>query len=291
MRWLRERLPEKKILPLVRRLILSVICLFIWLPLLMMAGNSFLSRGEMLSRFGPVLNGGTGNVKVTLFPDFPTLSPFVELLLDSPGFFVMFWNSCLQTGAVLFGQMVVAVPAAWAFAMYSFPGKKLMFMGYIILMILPFQVLMTPDYFVLNRLHLLDTHLAVILPGIFSTFPVFIMTQFFSSIPLSLLEAARLDGAGEGAVFIRIGIPMGFPGIMSAGILGFLESWNAIEASMAFLKDRTLWPLSLYLPDITADKVSVAWVASVAAMAPPLFLFLAGQSFLEQGIMVSGIKE
>ena len=166
-----------------------------------------------------------------------------------------------------------------------------MFMGYIILMILPFQVLMTPDYCVLNRLHLLDTHLAVILPGIFSTFPVFIMTQFFSSIPLSLLEAARLDGAGEGAVFIRIGIPMGFPGIMSAGILGFLESWNAIEAPMAFLKDRTLWPLSLYLPDITADKVSVAWVASVAAMAPPLFLFLAGQSFLEQGIMVSGIKE
>ena len=230
-------------------------------------------------------------MKVTLFPDFPTLSPFVELLLDSPGFFVMFWNSCLQTGAVLFGQMVVAVPAAWAFAMYSFPGKKLMFMGYIILMILPFQVLMTPDYFVLNRLHLLDTHLAVILPGIFSTFPVFIMTQFFSSIPLSLLEAARLDGAGEGAVFIRIGIPMGFPGIMSTGILGFLESWNAIEAPMAFLKDRTLWPLSLYLPDITADKVSVAWVASVAAMAPPLFLFLAGQSFLEQGIMVSGIKE
>ena len=133
--------------------------------------------------------------------------------------------------------------------------------------------------------------LAVLLPGIFSTFPVFIMTQFFSSIPLSLLEAARLDGAGEGAVFIRIGIPMGFPGIMSAGILGFLESWNAIEAPMAFLKDRTLWPLSLYLPDITADKVSVAWVASVAAMAPPLFLFLAGQSFLEQGIMVSGIKE
>ena len=235
MKWLRERMPEKKILPHVRRLILSMICLFIWLPLLMMAGNSFLSRGEMLSRFGPVLNGGTGAVKVTLFPDFPTLSPFVELLLDSPGFFVMFWNSCLQTGAVLFGQMLVAVPAAWAFAMYSFQGKKVLFMGYIILMILPFQVLMTPDYFVLNQMHILDTHLAVILPGIFSTFPVFIMTQFFSSIPPSLLEAARLDGAGEGAVFCRIGIPMGFPGIMSAGILGFLESWNAIEAPMAFL--------------------------------------------------------
>ena len=129
-------------------------------------------------------------MKVTLFPDFPTLSPFVELLLDSPGFFVMFWNSCLQTGAVLFGQMVVAVPAAWAFAMYSFPGKKLMFMGYIILMILPFQVLMTPDYFVLNRLHLLDTHLAVILPGIFYIFVYgfqdFLVTTLISIFTRSL---------------------------------------------------------------------------------------------------------
>lgn len=273
------------------RAVLSAFCLLIWLPLFLMLGNSFLSKGEMLSRFGPVLSGGIGSVKVTLIPDYPTLSPLVELLLDSPGFFVMFWNSCLQTGSILAGQLVVAVPAAWAFAMYEFPGKRCLFLGYIVLMILPFQVLMVPDYFVLSRLHLLDTHLAVILPGIFSTFPVFIMTQFFSSIPKSLLEAARLDGAGEWAAFWRIGLPMGFPGIMAAGILGFLESWNAIEPPMAFLKARTLWPLALYLPEITADKVSVAWVASVAAMAPPLFLFLAGQSFLEQGIMVSGIKE
>lgn len=273
------------------KMILTTVCMVIWLPLVMMVGNSFLSEGEMISRFGPVLNGKIGKVRVTLFPDYPTLRPYVELLLDSPGFFVMFWNSCLQTGAVLAAQLVVAVPAAWAFAMYSFRGRNMIFLVYIILMVLPFQVLMASDYFILDRLHLLDTHLAVILPGIFSTFPVFIMTQFFSSIPVSLLEAARLDGAGEWEVFIKIGLPVGFPGIMASGILGFLESWNAIEPPMAFLKNRTLWPLSLYLPNIAADKVSVAWVASIAAMAPPLFLFLAGQSYLEQGIMVSGIKE
>lgn len=273
------------------KMILTTVCMVIWLPLVMMVGNSFLSEGEMISRFGPVLNGKIGKVRVTLFPDYPTLRPYVELLLDSPGFFVMFWNSCLQTGAVLAVQLVVAVPAAWAFAMYSFRGRNMIFLVYIILMVLPFQVLMASDYFILDRLHLLDTHLAVILPGIFSTFPVFIMTQFFSSIPVSLLEAARLDGAGEWEVFIKIGLPVGFPGIMASGILGFLESWNAIEPPMAFLQNRTLWPLSLYLPNIAADKVSVAWVASIAAMAPPLFLFLAGQSYLEQGIMVSGIKE
>ena len=271
--------------------VLILLCLFIWLPLLLMAGSALMSEGEMLERFGAVFGMGNAPIKAAFIPTYPTLSPFVELLLDSPGFYVMFWNSCLQTGLVLAGQLLIALPAAWAFAHLCFPGKRALFLFYIILMMQPFQVTMVPNYLVLKGFHLLNTHLAVILPGIFSTFPVFIMTQFFSSIPLSLLEAARLDGAGEGAVFIRIGIPMGFPGIMSAGILGFLESWNAIEAPMAFLKDRTLWPLSLYLPDITADKVSVAWVASVAAMAPPLFLFLAGQSFLEQGIMVSGIKE
>ena len=291
MKWLRERMPEKKILPHVRMLILSVICLFIWLPLLMMAGNSFLSRGEMLSRFGPVLNGGTGAVKVTLFPDFPTLSPFVELLLDSPGFFVMFWNSCLQTGAVLFGQMLVAVPAAWAFAMYSFPGKKVLFMGYIILMILPFQVLMTPDYFVLNQMHILDTHLAVILPGIFSTFPVFIMAKGFDAVPIALLEAASIDGAGPLRTFFHIGVPLGVPGILSAAVLGFLEAWNAIEQPMTFLKTKALWPLSLYLPQIAAEKLGLAMVASLVMLAPAVLIFRFGQKYLELGIQASGLKE
>ncbi len=271
--------------------VLILLCLLIWLPLLMMAGNSFMSKSEMTERFGPVLDGGGGSVKAAFIPDFPTLRPYVELLLDSPGFFVMFWNSCLQTFSILVGQMVIAVPAAWAFSMYSFRGRQVLYLGYIILMILPFQVLMVPDYFVLDKLHLLNTHLAVILPGIFSAFPVFLMTQFFSAVPVSLVEAARLDGAGELAVFVKIGLPLGFPGIMAFVVLGFLEAWNAIEAPMAFLKNKTLWPLSLYLPGIAADKVSVAWVASIVAMAPPLFLFLAGQSYLEQGIMVSGIKE
>lgn len=275
----------------ISRAVLILLCLFIWLPFLMMIGNSFMSKGEMLMRFGPILDNRAGVVGAVLLPDYPTLKPYVELLLDSPGFFVMFWNSCLQTGGVLLGQLVVAVPGAWAFGTYDFPGKRQLFFLYVVLMVLPFQVMMVPDYLVLDRLHLLDSHFAVILPAVFSTFPVFIMTQFFSAIPTALLEAARLDGAGEFQMFFKIGLPMGFPGIMAAAILGCLESWNAVEQPMAFLKDKTLWPLSLYLPGIAADQVSVAWVASVITMVPPLFLFLSGQTYLEQGILVSGIKE
>lgn len=250
-----------------------------------------MSEGEMLQRFGAIFGMGNAPVKAVFLPEYPTLRPLVELLIDSPGFYVMFWNSCFQTGMVLLGQLVVALLGAWGFACFQFKGKKALFLLYIILMMQPFQVTMVPNYLVLKRFYLLNTHLAVILPGIFSAFPVFIMTKFFESIPRPLFEAARLDGAGEMAIFMKIGIPVGKPGIVSMLVLGFLETWNAIEQPMTFLKEKRLWPLSLYLPEITSDKAGVAWAASIIMMVLPVVLFMMGQESLEQGIAASGIKE
>ena len=273
------------------RAALIFICLFIWVPLLLMAGNALMSEGEMLQRFGAIFEMGNAPVKAVFLPEYPTLRPLVELLIDSPGFYVMFWNSCFQTVMVLLGQLVVALLGAWGFACFQFKGKKALFLLYIILMMQPFQVTMVPNYLVLKRFYLLNTHLAVILPGIFSAFPVFIMTKFFESIPRPLFEAARLDGAGEMAIFMKIGIPVGKPGIVSMLVLGFLETWNAIEQPMTFLKEKRLWPLSLYLPEITSDKAGVAWAASIIMMVLPVVLFMMGQESLEQGIAASGIKE
>ena len=272
-------------------LILAAACLFVWLPLLLIAGNALMSEGEMLERYGALFGMGNSLVKAAILPEYPTLRPFVELLLDSPGFYVMFWNSCLQTGAVLGGQLLAALPAAWAFARFGFRGRKALLFLYIILMMQPFQVTMVPNYLVLKRLSLLNSHLAVILPAAWSAFPVFIMAKFFETIPRPLMEAAGLDGAGSWMIFWKIGVPIGKPGIVSAMVLGVLETWNAIEQPMTFLKEQRLWPLSLYLPEITADKAAVAWAASVTAMILPVSLFVMGQGALEQGIAASGIKE
>lgn len=160
-----------------------------------------------------------------------------------------------------------------------------------ILMIMPFQVTMVSTYLVLSKFQVLNTHLAVILPGIFSAFPVFILTKFFKSIPKALIEAAKIDGASDIQIFFRIGLPLGYPGILSVLILGFLEYWNAMEQPMTFLQDKELWPLSLYLPNIAVDKVSVSFVASVIMMIPALLLFVFGQRYLEEGIAASGLKE
>lgn len=270
---------------------LFIISLLIWIPLWMIVTGSFMGITEITTYLGPVLSDEKGYASWNLFPVYPTLKPYVELLLDSPGFFTMFWNSSRQVIPGLIGQLFVAIPAAWSFARFKFKGKNALFILYITLMIMPFQVTMVPSYLVLDKFNLMNTHLALIIPNIFATFPVFIMEKFFKQIPKSLIEAAKIDGAGELRIFFSIGIPLGASGIISAVVLGFLEGWNMIEQPITFLRDKSLWPLSLYLPNIAAEKLGVAMVASVITMTPALLIFLYGQKYLEQGIIASGIKE
>lgn len=261
-------------------------------PILFLAVGSFMGKNELTGLLQPVLNANAkGYASWKLMPEYPTLRSYVELLLDSPEFFVMFWNSVKLAGGILAGQLFVGVPAAWGFAKFEFPGRKLLFTVYIAMMMMPFQVMMLSNYLVLDNLRLLDTLPGIILPAVFSTFPVFIMYRFFEGIPDALLEAARLDGAGELRLFFQIALPLGSPGIISAMVLGFLEYWNMIEQPMAFLKTKELWPLSLYLSNTDMEKAGVAFSASVVVLLPALLVFMAGQDYLEQGIIASALKE
>lgn len=272
-------------------LFLFVLSLITILPLWFVITGSFIGPGEFAENFSAVLNNTSGEVSWPLLPSYPTFRSYVELLLDTPRFFVVFWNSCKQVFPSLLGQLIIGVPAAWSFAKFDFRGKKAIFTMYIILMIMPFQVTMVSNYLVLDKLHLLDKHLSIVLPAAFSTFPVFIMVKFFKAIPKSLFEAASIDGAGEWRIFCNIGVPMGRGGIISAMILGFLELWNAIEQPLNYIKTASRWPLTLYLPNISGAKAGISLVGSVIMLLPALLLFLYGQKYLEQGIMVSGIKE
>lgn len=275
----------------VRTAVLAMFCLLFWVPVLVMFPNSFMGPEELKAAYGGVLGGGGQAVQMELLPVYPTLRPYVELLLDSPDFFVMFWNSVKQVVPILLGQVLVGMPAAWAFGRYRFTGRRILFLLYMILMIMPFQVTMVSSYLVLSNLSLMDTHLAIILPGVFSAFPVFIMQKFFHSIPDALVEAAMVDGAGQLKIFLHVGVPLGMPGIMASVLLNFLEYWNAIEAPMTFLKTKANLPLSLYLPQITTDQVGSSFAASIVMMLPAVLIFLWGQEYLEQGIVASGLKE
>ena len=272
-------------------MLLSAAALFVWVPLWMLLSASFMGSREMVHNLAPVLSEEAGYAHWPILPQYPTLKPYVELLLDAPEFFTMFWNSCRQVFPIVAGQIVIGAPAAWAFARFRFRGKGVLYALYIILMLMPFQVTMVSSYFVLDRLGMMNTVWAIILPGAVSTFPVFLMIRFFAAIPSALTEAASLDGAGAWQIFIHLGLPLGVPGILSAVVLGFLEYWNALEQPMTFLKDQTLWPLSLYLPTVTAENAGASLAASVIMLTPALLIFLFGQKYLEAGIVASGMKD
>ena len=271
--------------------LLLIPAVFMVMPVLVLLSGSLMDSYELKSDLSSVFAQGNEFISWRLIPDYPTFENYKKILLETPQFFVLFWNSMKLVVCILFGQLVMAVPAAWGFAVYQVKGSRVLFALYVVLMLLPFQVTMLSSYLVLNKLSLLNTHLAIILPAVFSTFPVFLSYGGFRAVPTQLFEAARIDGAGELTIFFKLGLPLGKSGLLSAMVLGFLEYWNMMEQPMAFLEDKSLWPLSLYLPEKNWRKAGFAFCASVITLIPAVFVFVLGQDYLEQGIIYSGLKE
>ena len=272
------------------RFVFTILGVLLCLPVCFMITGSVMGEDDLFAYLLPVFEDRTGFAGWKLIPTYPTFVHYKRLFLYAPEFFVLFWNVVKLTVLILAGQMAVGVPAAWAFAVYRVRGRRFLFAVYVVLMLLPFQVTMLSSYLSLSRLSLLNTHWAVILPAVFHTFPVFVIYGGFRDIPRSLIEAARIDGAGEGRIFVTLGLGLGRSGMMSALVPGFLDYWNMLEQPYAFLEDRSLWPLSLYLPEIAWQEAGFAFAASLVMLLPAGFVFAMGQDYLEQGIVYSGIK-
>lgn len=256
-------------------------------PLIYVFCNSFMSRVELTQNLRVLIKNTDGFVKGSLFPQYPTMRSYVKMLVDTPEFFIAFWNSVKMAVGVILGQLAIAIPAAWGLAKYNFRGKKVLVGMYMVLMIIPFQVRMFPEYLVLKQLKLMDTYWAIILPGVFSTFAVVIVYYFFGQIPDGVVEVARLEGASEWQIFWKIGVPLGKPGIISMVTLSFIEYWNLIEQPMVFLKNKVRWPFSLILPNLSYSEAGTILVASVITCIPSLLIFLYGESYLEEGLYLS----
>lgn len=272
----------------------AICCFFlaflICLPLLLIPGGAFTGTAELRRALAPVLGQADGYAVWYFLPLYPTAAHFKKLLLESPEFYHLFWNSVGMTAAVLAGQLLVGTTSAWAFGAFRFRGRSVLFGLYIVLLLLPFQVMLLPQYLALQQTRLYGTKAGVILPLVFSTFPVFVMYQGFAQISREIIESARLDGASEWQVFVRIGLPLGKSGIQSAVVLSFLECWNLVEQPMAFLTEQQDWPLSLYLPQLGLSQLGYAFAVSVLVLIPALFVYALGQDALVEGISYMGSK-
>ncbi len=261
------------------------------LPIVFLVCGTFMGEVELEELLSPVIGNGSGYATWHVIPLYPTLKNIVELLFDTPEYYVLFWNSVKIVGTVLLGQLVFAVPAAWGLARSRSRWAKVVFGLYMFCMILPFQVTMLSQYIVLNKMNMINTHFAIILPLMFSTFPIFIMYSAFEQVPDSVVEAARLDGAGRFKIFIYMAVPIAKRGIIAAMILGFLEYWNVVEQPVVFLKDKYLWPLSVYLPNVAVGSAGRAFTFALFSCIPSFIVFYVGREILADGISIGSAED
>ncbi|MCM1089638.1 MAG: carbohydrate ABC transporter permease [Butyrivibrio sp.] len=265
-------------------------------PIVLTITNSFMSSSEISANYGSVFavneNGGkvyiAEKVNLKFIPDIVSFSQYVTVLLKSPDYLLKFWNSVVLVGPIVLFQLTVATLAAYGFARYSGKLRSIIFFSYIILMLMPYQVTLVPNYLVADWLNLLDSYWAIWLPGIFSPFAVFLLTKFMKRIPYSVIEAAQIDGAGEWQIFRRICLPLCKGALCSAAILVFIDYWNMVEQPLILLTDAETHPLSVFLSKINAGEVGLAFAVATIYMVPSLLVFLYGEEYLVDGITYQG---
>ena len=276
--------------------IAAIFAITFLLPTVLTVTNSFMSQTELSANYGPVfdsLKGGATTYvadKVTLkfIPDTVSFSQYATVLFKSPEYLLKFWNSVILVVPIVIGQVAVAALAAYSFMRYRGRAREILFFVYIILMLMPYQVMLVPNYLVADWTGLLNTRWSIILPGIFAPFSVFLLTKFMRRIPSSLIEAAKLDGASEWRIFTRICLPQCRSALYSIAILVFIDYWNMVEQPIILLSDPDKQPLSVYLSTINAGEVGIAFAVAVIYMIPSLLIFLHGEEYLVDGITHSG---
>ena len=266
------------------------------MPIVLTITNSFMSASEIASNYGSVFatdaNGGkvyiAEKVNLKFIPDMVSFSQYATVLFKSPDYLLKFWNSVILVGPIVIFQLLVASLASYGFARYRGRIREIIFFVYIILMLMPYQVTLVPNYLVSDWLNLLNTNWAIWLPGIFSPFAVFLLTKFMRRIPESVIEAAQIDGAGEWQIYRKICMPLCKGAICSAAILVFIDYWNMVEQPLILLQDAEKHPLSVFLSKINSGEIGLAFAVAAIYMVPSLLIFLYGEEYLVDGITYQG---
>lgn len=272
--------------------------ILIILPLVITLTNSLMGEAEInysyFSTLTKTLHADTNADAlyhgIKLIPDLVTINQYYSVLIHKTQYHFLFWNSVGVVAPVVAGQIAIASMAAYAFSKIPFKASGILFFLYIIVMMMPYQVTLVPNYIIANYLGLLDKTLSIILPGVFSAFGVFLLRQYMISIPNAYCESARIDGANHFQIFLEIVLPMSKAGIASLAILVFIDNWNMVEQPLIFLTDQTKTMLSVFLSAINANERGIAFAASSIYMAPMLLVFLYGENYLVEGIRLSGLK-
>ena len=278
-------------------LLSAFFALWFLMPTVLTITNSFMTQSEISANYGKVFANVSGSdgktyiadsVNLKFIPDKVTLHQYIAVLIRSPDYLLKFWNSVILVVPIVLLQLVVASVTAYGFTRWRGKVRSFLFLFYVILMLMPTQVTLVPNYLVSDWIGLLNTRWAIILPGTFAPFSVFLLTKSMRRIPASLIEAAKLDGSSEWQIFKDICLPQCRSALYSIAILVFIDYWNMVEQPIMLLPNADLQPLSVYLSTINTSEVGLAFAIATIYMVPSLLLFLHGEDYLVEGIAHQG---
>lgn len=249
------------------------------IPFLWMISGSVKPESEVL------------DIPPTLWPREFTWDNYVELFTSLD--FDVYLRNTLMLVALSFIGLLLRAMAGYGFAKFQFRGKNLVYFIVLATMMIPDQVTMIPTYLILNTMGLTNTLTGVVLPGLVSAFNIFLFRQFFTTIPNELLEAARLDGAGELRIFFRVVLPVSGPIMAIQAILTFIASWNSFLWPLIVATDQEKYTLSVGLALLEgqyASNYGVLMAGAAVMVLPILVVFMLCQRWIVRGFMMSGLK-
>ena len=275
-----KKTKQDRIVQVCVYLVLLLITVVTLLPLVWMFSASFKLDSEVFS------------VPIRWIPKTFHFENYVRIWQKIP-FGRFTFNSFKLTIIVTFIQVLTCSFAAYGFSKCKFRGRDTLFLCYIATIAIPWQIYMLPQYSMMQKLHLVDTHLGYILMQSFAAFGVFLLRQFYQSVPNELIEAASIDGLSEYGCYFRIVLPLAKPAIATLTIFTFVNTWNDFMGPMIYFNSEANKTIPLGIRMFIgqySSEYQLIMAASVVALLPILILYVFCQRFFVQGIATSGLK-
>ena len=247
-------------------------------PLLFMFSTSLKSAGQVYD--------------LRVVPADPTFGNYIKVLSDGR-FARWFFNSALIATIVTLSCLFFDSLVAYVLAKFRFPGRYVVFLAILSTLMIPTEMLVIPWYLMASKLGWIDTYLGIMFPGLISAFGVFLMKQFFETVPNDFLEAARIDGLNEFMIWWKVALPLVAPALSALAIFTFLANWTAFFWPLIVTTDQSLYTLPVGLSSFAVEQ-SIQWemIMTGAALAtiPTLMIFLFFQRYIVRGVMLAGVK-
>ncbi len=264
-------------------LILILIAISMLYPFFAMVNLSFVNDDAIFSQAGKILYSGF------------TLENYKNVFTQIP-LSRYFLNSLIVASVTTAGQVIFAALAGYAFARFNFKFKNLLFLIILITMLVPPQVNIIPLFFLMRELHLIDTYSALILPGLFGGFGIFLMRQYFLGFPKDLEEAAKIDGCNLFETFFKIALPLALPTVATLAMFTFVTTWNSFMWPLIVTNSESMRTLPVGLAIFKGSFREITlWgellACSVICTIPVIGVFLAGKKYFINDIMQGGVKE